>query len=138
MSWRWTGRCIGGIYLGARTFLRSGRTVRGAFGMEGVNGEDPCKEPVTVRCQLAEAGKLLPFWWLACDNQEHRQNAGVIEHLDADGCVVRTTRMLLPPRAELAPERVEVPADAVEVLPAPKKRKRGKKKRAKRETVDAP
>jgi hypothetical protein len=125
-GWRWTGRCIGGIYLGARTFLRSGRTVRGAFGMEGVNGEEPCQELITARCQLSEAGRLLPFWWLACDNPDHRSNAGVIENLDAHGRVTSTVRMLGPKLSEEPPIQIEAVA---EVVGEPKKRKRKVKKR---------
>ena len=119
---RWGGRCIGGIYLGERTFVRGGRVirVRGSFGMEGIT--DKCERPVTARCQLSEAGKLLPLWWLACDDPEHRRDAGVVEHLDAEGRVVGMTRMLSPAISKLPPERVEIAAEDVEVLPATRKK----------------
>ena len=84
-------KCAVGVYPGIRQFEQGG-PVAGVFGMVGVFPE--CDEPVTARCQLYLKGQLLPYYWYACDNPEHRRNAGVIEHLDEKGRVMRTTRLL--------------------------------------------
>jgi hypothetical protein len=104
----WKGRCISGVYLGTRKFLRSDFIVRGVFGLTGIVPD--CGACVTARCQLFLQGRLLPFWWLACSDPLHRLNAGVIEHLDEQGNVIRIERFLVEPRAEA----LEVPAECVE------------------------
>lgn len=119
----WHGRCAIGVYPGERTF-ENGSRVRGVFGMTGL--EQPCVAPITARCQLMIDGRLRPYFWLACDNPEHRLNAGVIEHLDAEGYVVRVERCLpLPMPVEQAVVAV------AELPPKKRKRKRSVKKRGK-------
>jgi hypothetical protein len=88
----WQGQCAVGVYPGERTFA-NGVSVRGVFGMGGI--EEECHAPVTARCQLSINGRLTPYYWLACDNPEHRRDAGIIEHLDADGRVIRVERVNL-------------------------------------------
>lgn len=74
-------KCAVGIYPGVREF-EYGRVV-GVFGMADVFGA--CDGPVTARCQLFLKGRLHNYYWYACDNPEHRHDAGVIEHLDEKG-----------------------------------------------------
>jgi hypothetical protein len=84
-------RCAIGVYPGVRQFQNGGQ-VAGVFGMVGVFPE--CHEPVTARCQLLFKGQLTPYFWYACDNPDHRRDAGVIEHLDEQGRIVRISRFV--------------------------------------------
>lgn len=86
----WKGTCAIGLQVGTRTFTDTGITVSGVFGLVG--WEEPCNEPIVVRCQLALQGKPIPYYWLACANPLHQRDAWVIEHLDADGQVTHTTQ----------------------------------------------
>lgn len=113
MNFRSRGSCAIGLQVGVRTFLDAGYTAAGVFGLVG--WEKPCHEPVAVRCQLAINGKAAPYWWLACANPLHQQDAWEIEHLDANGNVTHKTKGM---RALEASKSSEVP-----MLP-PKKRKK--------------
>lgn len=84
-------KCAIGVYPGIRYFPDRG-SVAGVFGMVGVFPE--CNERVTARCQLYLNGHLHPYYWYACDNPEHRRDAGVIEHLNEKGEVIRISRLL--------------------------------------------
>lgn len=89
-------QCAVGLYVGVRSFpQQGGAQVGGVFGKIGL--EEPCSNPVTARCQLLVNGRLAPYYWLACDLPEHRQDAGVIEHLDPQGRVLRVERVRQPP-----------------------------------------
>ena len=89
----WRGFCITGLAIGTHYFPRRGRViaVSGVFGKVGNRpGMRPgvCRSPVRYRCRLMQNGRVLPFWWLACDDPAHREGAGVLEHLDENGWVV--------------------------------------------------
>jgi len=110
-DYAWKGKCAVGVYPGERRFP-DGTVSRGVFGMVGVVPD--CPFPVTARCQYMLDGHLLPYWWLACDNPEHRRDAGVIQHLDPEGYVVRIEKIR---------PLVQAPVDEIRYLPeAPKKR----------------
>lgn len=106
-------QCAVGIYVGERTFA-DGRIIRGVFGMADIMGA--CANPVTARCQLMLDGRLRDYYWWACDNPEHRLDAGIIQHVDADGKVIRVEHILPLPPADERPQ-----------LPEPKKKRRRKK-----------
>lgn len=86
----WKGICAIGLQVGTRTFLDTGIQASGVFGLVG--WEEPCHEPVTVRCQLAIDGKPAPYYWLACANPMHQRDAWIIQHLDSEGNVTHTTQ----------------------------------------------
>lgn len=105
----WRGVCIAGLYIGTRTFQkrRGPVSISGVFGMVGLVPQ--CKRPARFRCQLFVDGRLLPFWWMACDDKSHQENAGVIEKLDAQGWVVETIRV--------APEYMETEREGPPLIP---------------------
>jgi len=108
----WSGVCAIGLQVGTRTFVDTGNKTSGVFGLTG--WEEPCHEPVVVRCQLAVNGKPAPYYWLACANPMHQRDAWIIEHLDSAGNVTRTT-----PGVRTLEEPIQKPIPA---LPPNKKR----------------
>lgn len=86
----WSGICAIGLQVGTRTFTDTGIKTSGVFGLTG--WEEPCHEPVIVRCQLAINGKPAPYYWLACANPDHQKDAWIIQHLDSEGRVTHITQ----------------------------------------------
>ena len=110
------GICAIGLQVGTRTFTDTGITTSDVFGLVG--WEEPCNEPVVVRCQLTIMGKPAPYYWLACANPAHQRDAWIIQHLDAEGNVTHVTQGV---------RTLEQPIQApVLALPFKKKRKRMK------------
>jgi len=82
--------CAVGLIAQTRQFP-DGTRVTGVFGLVGV--EDLCNAPVTARCQWMVKGHLVPYYWMACDNPDHRKDAGIIWHYDKRGNLVRIERI---------------------------------------------
>ena len=90
-NWLSNATCAVGLCYQTRTF-RNGPPITDVFGLVGV--VDPCYAPVTARCQWMIDGQLLPYYWMACDNPEHRLNAGIIWHYDARGRMIHEERIV--------------------------------------------